>query len=72
MDRSCHDVPAAMAPERFKQNLGTNRDWEPDLMGLGPTQGPESGKVTEKVGVVNRDLCWMDCHQDRSRVQIMC
>ena len=30
---------------------GPIRDWEPDLMGLGPNQGPGSGKVAEKVGV---------------------
>ena len=53
------------------KNGGTNRDWETDPMGLGLTQGPASGKVTENVGVINRDLCWMDCYQDRSRVQIM-
>ena len=26
---------------------GTIRDWEPDLWGLGPTQGPGSGKLAD-------------------------
>ena len=30
--------------------VGGIRDWEPDLMGLGPNQGSGSGKVAEKVG----------------------
>ena len=25
--------------------MGGIRDWEPDLTGLGPTQGPSSGKL---------------------------
>ena len=35
-----------MAPERFEK-WG---DWEPDLIVLGPTQGPGSGKVAEEGG----------------------
>ena len=35
---------------------GTIRDWEPDPMGLGPTQGPGSGKVQKKGGGVNRNF----------------
>ena len=35
---------------------GTIREWEPDLIGLGPTQGPGSGKVAEKVRGVNQDF----------------
>ena len=37
---------------------GTIRDWEPDPMGLGPTQGPGSGKVQKKGGggCVNRNF----------------
>ena len=33
--------------------VGAIRDWEPDLMGLGPNQGPGSG--AEKVGGLNRE-----------------
>ena len=36
------------------KSRGTTRDWEPDIMGLGPTQGPGSGTLAETVGTVNR------------------
>ena len=29
---------------------GATSEWEPELVGLGPTQGPGSGKLTVKVG----------------------
>ena len=55
-DRMVYKGPQTVVPERFQkwgdhQGLGarsngfgahprTIRDWEPDLMGVGPTQGP--------------------------------
>ena len=41
---------------KYLKGGGTLRDWEPDLMGLGPTQGPGSGKVAGKVGGGNQDF----------------
>ena len=45
----------AVASERFEK-WRTIRDWEPDLMGLGPIQGHGSGKVAENVRGVNWDF----------------